>query len=911
MFSLFIVSSVLASSAQTASSAPDASAAKQQAILKETGANEQHLALCEEQGFSFNKESRLKQCLLDAVNTEYIEVTGRYIGLEVPEIQGRYYLDRQFIQYAPQTNGDINELIALLPGVEMSEDAYSLDSLSEIKAQEISISGGQPWQTGFFIDGMNYNSRIDPAASDRSVKAVDDVAGSAQTMNVNTHIVEGITVYDNNIPAEYGHFSGGVVEVETVNAVEQLSDTQFNIGFRGTSTDLTQYHIITAEGDSKATQDIDPPQFEKQNYSFTASHKFNRQHGVMISANYLNSVISDISLSETKNQKRENINLLAKYSYRDGWIDKLDASVIYAPYKNHNFLNDVLDSDFTIEGGATGATIKAKHQFDSGDLSIDINGSHSSNSREAPPHYYVWLQAKGKEWGQYADQSEDATPVSLEGGYGNLDKTQTTFTTRSKFQFNDFKFVGIQHRTYVGAQFEYEQTRRQREIDNYIYNSAVQYSTSPNATPLNCSGYTLDCVAVSYAIPLADLAEQLGGEIDFNNIEHIQAYSDNVLVTPQYFQTRLVKPQEDIDVDLMRYALYATDSFDVEDLSVSLGARVDYDDIFENINLAPRLSLNYDLFGDGSTATILGLNRYYDVGILTYRIRQEQIPSYLQYRTIQDGYLQNWLDSSYVADYRYRFSDLSTPYDDELVLAWKQSLNEWGTWSIKYVHRDKKDQLARNDEAIKESDGYSYIEMNNKGYGSSERISLSWNGQFGGHGLWFNVSHQANSASVSGYDGNTDNVALDDLVIYEGDVMAKNDLELIKANFGRPLTGSFGWSYEWDEQLTLVATGTYSSSYTTAVSTSSYGDSGDVIKACFSCEATSVLLPVYSKYEVKARVMLSLGINWEWQVSDNQALSVDIDINNLLNQRTYSVGPDTSGIEPGRQLWIGLNYAFR
>jgi len=90
-----------------------------------------------------NKEKKRCEAL------EHIEVKGQYIGIEVPEVIGRSYLDRNFITSIAKGNGDINELIALLPGVQLSNDAFSIESLAEISAPEISISGAQPWQTGF------------------------------------------------------------------------------------------------------------------------------------------------------------------------------------------------------------------------------------------------------------------------------------------------------------------------------------------------------------------------------------------------------------------------------------------------------------------------------------------------------------------------------------------------------------------------------------------------------------------------------------------------------------------------------------------------------------------------------------------------------------------------------------------
>jgi len=233
-------------------------------LAKRHQASEAHIQVCKRKlsGKSASDQS-ISACLLEEKNLEHIEVFGRYIGLESPEVVGRFHMDRTFIENTPKNNGDINELIALLPGVQVSEDAYGIDSLQEIKAQEISISGGPAWQTGFFIDGMNYNSRQDPASGSRNSSNVNDVQGGVQTMNVNSQSVESITVYDNNIPAEYGNFSGGVVDVETRSAFDEVKESQLSYGYRGTRSSWGSYHTIINDGENDDNDPVNPKAFDE------------------------------------------------------------------------------------------------------------------------------------------------------------------------------------------------------------------------------------------------------------------------------------------------------------------------------------------------------------------------------------------------------------------------------------------------------------------------------------------------------------------------------------------------------------------------------------------------------------------------------------------------------------------------
>ncbi|MCK8125962.1 TonB-dependent receptor plug domain-containing protein [Pseudoalteromonas sp. 2CM39R] len=845
-----------------------------------------------------------KQCK----EIERITVKGQYIGIEVPEVIGRAYLDRNFIEATPKGNGDINELIALLPGVQLSEDYYSIDNLAEISAPEISISGAKPWQTGFMIDGMNYNNRLDPASASRIGASENEVSGGVQSMNINSQIVESITVYDHNIPADFGDFSGGVVDAETISPFS--TDTRVSFGIRGNRSDWGEYHIIdndepddTAEGQNA----IEPPVYEKTNIDFSIQKKLNEQHALLMSVSYLKSDISDISLSAQKVESRENINALLKYSYRDGWVDSLDLSVMYAPYTSDSYLKDVLNSDYQVEGGSIGFTANLAEETRFGHFSSKFNMSQSDNNRTGPAHFYTWLQAKGKEWGQLADQSVDSTPVSEYGGYGNLDNTQTSFNWRNTLTLERKKWGNTEHAIRVGAELNHQNYERTRQQNYYKYDSPIQYSSTNEQ--LNCSGYTLDCVEQSFYVDLDTLAEQLGGSIDFNNPEHLLAYSNNVATTAQYFNSRLVTPSENIDVSLNKAALYATDVITWKQFDFHLGVRYDYDDFFKNHNIAPRFSMGYDVFNDGNTLLTAGLNRYYDAGLLGYKIKEQQKFAYREYRPIQNGYLQAWLPSSYTGNFRYIYDNVKNPYDDEIALGLRHATESFGNFAVKYIHRDKKDQLSRNEKTNLKNDGYQYITIYNSGTGESERYSLSWDAKFGDHSIWANASYSQNSESNSDYTATPDNTPIETLVSYEGELMSLSELDTLKANFGRPVTANFGWNTDWTDSFSTGLTATYSGSYTTAIKSSSDQRIG-IGSECTTCEAVEIFVPKYEAHTFDSRIMFALSSRWNYQISQSQSLEVRLDISNLFNARSHAITEGNSGIEPGRMFWLGVSYNY-
>lgn len=293
----------------------------------------------------------------EQADIEHITVQGRYIGLIVPEIEGRYTFDRNFIDALPISSGDISEMLVNLPGVQLGSEFYDADNQAEIGAARVSISGGDAWQTGFFLDGVNFNSRQDPSSYKRSFSDVNDVRGNAQNFNVNQQIVESIEVYTNNVPVQYGSFSGGVVEVETKDF--NFDNPEFGFSYRTSKSDWNQYHII--EGTAREQDDFDfnpvTPSFEKEVINLNGSIPLDEHHGVFFALSRTTSDITELSLGDSVLTQRESSNWLLKLTQNNLWFDKAELTLNYSPYDTSDVLEDVRNSEFTVEGGGFSSSI--------------------------------------------------------------------------------------------------------------------------------------------------------------------------------------------------------------------------------------------------------------------------------------------------------------------------------------------------------------------------------------------------------------------------------------------------------------------------------------------------------------------------------------------------------------------------
>lgn len=843
---------------------------------------------------------------------EVIEVKGRFIGFEVPEVAGRVQLNRDYISRSPKSSGDINELISRLAGVQASEQMLAASQLGEIRALELSISGGQPWQTGFFIDGVNFNSRIDPGSSTAS--SLTETAGVAQAFTVNSRIVEQVTVYDSNIPVEYGAFSGGVVDVST-RAAKNFSGNSFGFEYRRTNDSIGDYHLIEGNPDRYTDLSADIPNYDIQDLGLYAVWKLNNQHSLLLNASYTESQIDELSLGQYVATYRENYNVALKYSMSDVLTDRMDFSLTWAPYRSSKILPHVLGSRYTDEQGGLAAQWQLEQDFSALSWRSQLAYSSGENSRQAPQHYKPWALAKGRSWGELDPGNDDSTvsdSVSVEGHYGSLDKQQQDLRWLNKFVTDNFSWAGMQHQLMFGAELELHQLQRQRQLAHYRYGGASRYSS--NRYPLQCNGFYLDCIELSLALPLSQLEQQLGGSIDFSNPEHLAAYEANVVTSAQYFALRQVYAAEDITLDSQQLALFAADQFDWHNWQFNLGLRYSYDDFFQNHNIAPRVTAGYRFDTEVDQLISLGLSRYYDANLLTYKLREQETPYYVEYRPLHQGVVQNWLRSGSDSDFRYRYDDVRTPYNDEIALAYKLATANFGTYAVKAVKRFKRDQLASAGEPQRGADGYYYRAQNNSASGEYQRVSLSWHLQSGIHSWWANLSWQDNYVSAQSYDENPDTTPLDELIALSTgtgiQLLTLSEVTRRNSNFSRPVKLDLGLTSDWSNWFDTALTLSYVGGYNTVSATGgSYRYQLDD-NYCAECEITDVMLPLYSQLRTRQRILADLSLRVHLLQNAAGHLVLKADIQNVFNQRTYLIAQGQNGIERGRQIWLGVEYNY-
>ena len=316
------------------------------------------------------------------------------VGTVKAEATGKSDLSKEQIDTLPVADTNIEALIKLMPGVQISDKANTSFRGGEISPPLISISGGRPYDNNFLIDGMSNNSLLDPG-SDIAANSPGDVPGHPQEIFLSTHLVANLEVYNNNIPARFGDFAGGVVNVETI---DPTSAFEGSIRYRTTRASWTEFHIDQSDqlAFTNSFTETKQPRFEKQDVGFDLSLPVTEKIGFLISYSLLYSEIPLQHFGQTENQTRSSENVLVKYVNKLSENRKLTVQGLYNPYEGEYFIDRTKDSRFTLQGGGSQVGVEYEHLFSEGHLLINSGLSFSENSRKAPQHHRNWDNTASK-----------------------------------------------------------------------------------------------------------------------------------------------------------------------------------------------------------------------------------------------------------------------------------------------------------------------------------------------------------------------------------------------------------------------------------------------------------------------------------------------------------------------------------
>ncbi|MGN0921066.1 MAG: hypothetical protein ACI4NJ_04970 [Cellvibrio sp.] len=786
---------------------------------------------------------------LTRLSTVYVEATDLSNRVSTLQSEGAYRLDTKALENLGNTSGSMTDALSTIANIQYSDQ---VDPSSTLKPSSISIAGGRFYENNFSINGMSNNSQLDPAGQNES--SINDVPGHEQAIFFDLDQLESISVYDSNVPVEYGNFTGGVVDarLKFPGANPKTTLSAFT-----TDSDWVDYHLILREEDQENATFDGPvkPEFSRTRYTLSHERQLTENHGIRFGVNHQTLTTPMLSLLRSEDVDETSSSFSLTHGYKADNGVKLLTYLGYSPYEKQTLLENVKDSRYELTGGGLSLNSELTLPINNQIHTVNLSINQSEESRRAPTDLREWKNTQSKHWG-----IEGGYYQSAEGGHGDLDKEQLRINLQWKTQHS----LNSQWSLKYGAQLAYSESGFDRPVDVSIYDNAV------TNTQIQCIGREYDCVQKE-----------------------------------QYFRDRKIYPADKVTVDLTETALFGELRYQRERLDLTLGARIDQDNFLNNTNIVWRSRAVYSLNNEGSYALVGGVNRYYGGPLLTYKLREAAKPYYSEYRGSYQNVIRDWEYNTDAGVTKYRFDKVNTPYSDELTLGLRGNFGK-GVAEIKWLQRKNRDEFSRTIQGP-EDDGYLYYLMNNDGYSNYDSFVASWDGTLGRFDVGANITWSKTESSNDTYDDVIDSATDSQLVWYKGAAHTLTSLNQERTNFARPLVGNIYVSSELAFGIKGTVKLKYKGDHTTITRGRGVHYTGNVINV--DGASYEEALPNYIDRDISSNVIVDA--KFQWKPTDNSPVNFTLEVLNLFDQRTYALnGLNRSGIEVGRSFWVGTQLQF-
>lgn len=806
--------------------------------------------------------STLIQISVNAEELESLLITGfekNNLRQEI-EINNKSILEEKEIESFPKGNGNINEVLKFLPDIEVLNNAQTSENAGELVPEDISISGGRFYQNNFQIDSISNNSLLDPA--NNKVNSINNVKGNTQEIFLDTDMVKSIEVYDSNIPAKFGRFTGGVVDIKTKHAQDELSG---KIKYRFTSDKLTNFFVKDAIDFNNSNSSTAQPRFKKEFFTFTLNSPIFEDDAIYFNTVLKKSIIPLKHFNQPKSESRTSNNFFFKYSKYLEDDSIIDYTFVYAPYEENRFISNVKNSDYTVKGGGLKSNITYEKEFKNFKLDSIFDISYSENSRTAPSNFYNWATTNNKSWGK-----DLGSTTSKEGGYGDISKEQLMATLKNDFDFDFFK---------TGFEIKGGEATKRREEETSIYKvSANDTADGPESGLIN-----LNCTTEEACI-----------EGD------------------QYASSKITYKKYDASADILSTSAYIEKSLDIQRLNFRLGLRYDYNNYMDNHDIAYRTLSTFDIFNNKNTLFSIGVNRYYGNSFLTYKLKEAEKPYVVYTRGLvpltdvtgnQYFEPEAWQISARKGTNKNRYSDLKTPYSDEISLAIHQKFWD-GKFSIKWIERDNKNGFTKTYSSI-QPDGYKYYSLSNDGKSSHDSLRLSYSKEFDNHSFSINYSKSKTKRTNETYQ----NLLSDDnestsIVYYDGKFTESGTLTKKYDTTPNIIKLMYRYNYK---NFTLHTFLKYKTSYKKMEETTQTQEYLEINPATGDTSYSDV--NVYDVVTHSPIVKVDLSLAYDLPIGEKHKVQFKTDIKNLFNKKE-GLSTATNKYYLGRSIWFELAYKF-
>lgn len=776
---------------------------------------------------------------------------------------GLAVLQREDIDRRAGADGDVNKLLLTMPNVQFgtNEERITNADAVDLRPALLSIAGGRPYDNNFQIDGLNTNNLQD--SSNQNLHSPDDAVGHPQTAVINPALLESIALYANDVPVEYGGFTGGVVTARLRDPAGKFGG---GLSLGHASSDWTRYLVAP---ELRAGVMPAEPIFRRDSLSLFVDVPLGRQTAALVSWSRNTARLENTQrfasfglFSATTQTVSDNV--LAKITRRIGERSTLRLSSMWSPYRTENREQDlkITRNDSWIN--------KAEyvHRADRWTLETSAALVLADNSREAPADLYTYRYFGPTYQANWVagDQS-----VALRGGLGDLESTQLDAPFTAKVTFRP----STQREISAGVDYTYTEARRERPRAASAYRHQSTVGLTPNLLVASGDG---------------------AGDL-------------SVLTGEQALNFRLYYPAYEARAPLQAAAAWAQwlerGRFLGRAWSSRAGLRYDYNDFLGRSDLAPRLTLSYAPWAPLTLRA--GASRYYSRALVAYKIREQtpETTSFTRTGRSEGGrlvfYAADWRASARTASTRYTGAGLATPYSDELSLGATLNLGRFGAFDLTGLQRRNRDEFSRSAASTTVSGGITTTTyaMTNEGFTDYRSVSAEWHKDWREHRVFAGATWSDTESSTVNYLDEYQEEVQAQAVYYRGRLVPRSEVTLARANYSRPLYANFGWTSAWfGQRLNCTLLGRWNPAY-------------DRTQRSGTFTIGTIRYDQYLDTRFGATLTTNLNLTWLAWRGTRSSLTLEAKVSNLLDRLPNAEGTTPANpYQEGRAVWAGARYSF-
>lgn len=765
--------------------------------------------------------------------------------------------------------GSIEEALGLKSQVQTASNAFKSLQGGEIRPPQISISGGRPYENLYIIDGLSNNNYITPEKVQSNIvnsqgrsdyfndfRKGSDPAATAQSYNLSVDQLENIEIEDSRISVKYSGFTGGVVKAETRKPDTTRFGGKVYYGHSRSSWDIKHYDEDQLKGEDfyKSYDATRQPDYTKHSAGVMLNIPFNNNWGAIVSYDRKDSKIpilyfagNDPKSASLKDQRRKSETFLTTIGGRTASGLDIKLTGVYYKYNGDYFSSRAIKSGFSQDQETYDLSLKLSKDFDLGKGTAKFKYGQLRTARDIESSIYLpWLTLGDKNWGAPYPYSAEGSQAS-----GSMSLKQRTLLAATDFEFNPIEIGKTKHKFALGAEIE--------TILGHMKNG----------------GYIDYIMTLTSKFNGALAPGQEGVGYNFART--------NGAIPDQFFIAKNISPAFDRSARTQRISLWLEDTITFADFRLRPGVRFDYDDQFENFNIAPRVSGEWNVLGKDRVILKAGAGRYYGGPNLYHALYKGLFSTRYQRKGLDplpDGTLppfefkRHWMKGAdYIA------SEMETPYSDEFSAGFDLHLPRGFHVDYNFINRDSKKGITEHQ--VKTKDGDTTYAASNDGRGNfrSHTLSLT-NDYFANHFFSLSATWSRTRSSFTDYKTFTltdydEKLKRDrSRVIYEGNLIDASKLDAGQFNTPWNIVGL--WRGRLSKNVLLSTTLTWK------------GKTPVLLEKGWEKLSDGTQVKSYEKKELPRRFTVDMSLEVELFKKRNSHLKATVDVFNVFNRKNIN-----------------------